>query len=116
MVTSDSKIDFIQLARASGIDPDSIVNTPEFAEWLREYLSESEIKVTFTKKDGSERIMHCTRNFDMIPADKHPRVIEEVATATPKDPSDAVQAYDLEKQDWRAFKTSTIKHIEWNVA
>ena len=115
MVTSDSKIDFIQLARAAGIDPDSIVNTPEFAEWLREYLSESEIKVTFTKKDGSERVMHCTRNFNMIPVDKQPKIQEEVAT-TAKDPSDAVQAFDLEKQDWRAFKTSTIKHIEWNVA
>ena len=115
MVTSDSKIDFIQLARAAGIDPDSIVNTPEFAEWLREYLSDSEIKVTFTKKDGSERVMHCTRNFNIIPTDKHPKIQEEVTT-TAKDPSDAVQAFDLEKQDWRAFKTSTIKHIEWNVA
>lgn len=112
MVTSNSTIDFVSLARASGIDPSTIVNTPEFAEWLRAYLSEGKITVTFTKKDGTDRVMECTRDFSVIPADKHPKG-ETVEAATPNT-SDAVQAFDLEKQEWRSFKTSSIKHIEWN--
>jgi hypothetical protein len=110
MVTSDSSIDFISLARASGVDPDTIVNTPEFAEWMREYLSESTVAVTFTKKDGTERRMVCTKKNDMIPADKLPK-------GTGSQPAgDAVAAFDIEKQEWRSFNTSSIKHIEWNVA
>jgi hypothetical protein len=110
MITSDSSIDFISLARASGIDPDTIVNTPEFAEWMREYLSESKVAVTFTKKDGSERRMVCTKMSDLIPTDKLPKGTGTQSTG------DAVAAFDLEKQEWRSFNTSSIKHIEWNVA
>jgi hypothetical protein len=110
MITSDSSIDFISLARASGIDPDTIVNTPEFAEWMREYLSESKVAVTFTKKDGSERRMVCTKMIDLIPTDKLPKGTGTQSTG------DAVAAFDLEKQEWRSFNTSSIKHIEWNVA
>ena len=110
MITSDSNIDFISLARASGIDPDTIVNTPEFAEWMREYLSESKVAVTFTKKDGSERRMVCTKMSDLIPTDKLPKGTGTQSTG------DAVAAFDLEKQEWRSFNTSSIKHIEWNVA
>lgn len=109
MVTSNSNIDFVSLARASGIDPTTIVNTPEFADWLREYLSESKITVTFTKKDGTDRVMECTRNFEQIPAEKHPK-----GSTTVNPTSDAVQVFDLEKQEWRSFNTSSIKHIEWN--
>jgi hypothetical protein len=110
MITSDSSIDFISLARASGIDPDTIVNTPEFAEWMREYLSESKVAVTFTKKDGSERRMVCTKMADLIPTDKLPKGTGSQSTG------DAVAAFDLEKQEWRSFNTGSIKHIEWNVA
>jgi WYL_2, Sm-like SH3 beta-barrel fold len=110
MITSDSNIDFISLARASGIDPDTIVNTPEFAEWMREYLSESKVAVTFTKKDGSERRMVCTKKSDLIPTDKLPKGTGSQSTG------DAVAAFDLEKQEWRSFNTGSIKHIEWNVA
>ena len=33
-------------------------------EQLVESLNEGEVVVTFTKKDGSERVMRCTKSFD----------------------------------------------------
>jgi hypothetical protein len=107
MVSSNSGIDFIQLAKASGVDPEAIMKEPEFAEYLRGYLSESTITVTFTKKDGTTRVMKCTKQSDLIPADKQPKG----AGSTPT--GDAVAAFDLEKQEWRSFNTSNITRIEW---
>jgi hypothetical protein len=107
MVSSNSGIDFIQLAKASGVDPEAIMKEPEFAEYLRGYLSESTITVTFTKKDGTSRVMKCTKQSDLIPADKQPKG----TGATPT--GDAVAAFDLEKQEWRSFNTSNITRIEW---
>lgn len=110
MISSNSGIDFIQLARASGIDPESIMNTPDFAEWLREYLSESKITVTFMKKDGTDRKMFCTRDFSLIPEEKHPKG----GSTQPATTTDAVQVFDLEINEWRSFNTSNIKRIEWD--
>ena len=107
MVTSNSGIDFISLAKASGIDPESIMKEPEFAEWLRGYLSESTITVTFTKKDGTNRVMKCTKQQDLIPSDKQPKGTGSTPTG------DAVAVFDLEAQDWRSFNTSNITRIEW---
>jgi len=107
MVSSNSGIDFIQLAKASGVDPEAIMKEPEFAEYLRGYLSESTITVTFTKKDGTSRVMKCTKQSDLIPADKQPKGTGSTPTG------DAVAAFDLEKQEWRSFNTSNITRIEW---
>ena len=112
MVTSNSTIDCIALANASEPNgAEALVKTPEFAEFLREHLSETTMAVTFTKKDGTDRRMVCTRNFTAIPADKHPKG----GTTQPATKTDAVQVFDIEKQEWRAFNTSNIKHIEWKV-
>jgi hypothetical protein len=107
MVTSNSGIDFISLAKASGIDPESIMKEPEFAEWLRGYLSESTITVTFTKKDGTNRVMKCTKQQDLIPSEKQPKGTGSTPTG------DAVAVFDLDAQDWRSFNTSNITRIEW---
>jgi hypothetical protein len=107
MVTSNSGIDFISLAKASGIDPESIMKEPEFAEWLRGYLNESTITVTFTKKDGTNRVMKCTKQQDLIPSEKQPKGTGSSPTG------DAVAVFDLDAQDWRSFNTSNITRIEW---
>jgi hypothetical protein len=107
MVSSNSGIDFIQLAKASGVDPEAIIKEPEFADYLRGYLSESTITVTFTKKDGTSRVMKCTKQSDLIPTDKQPKGTGAIPTG------DAVSVFDLDKQEWRSFNTSNITHIEW---
>jgi hypothetical protein len=111
MISSNSGIDFISLARASGVDPESIMKEPEFAEYMRGYLSENTATVTFTKKDGSSRVMRCTRDSSIIPLAKLPK--EDPAKPAKTPTGDAVQAFDLDLGEWRAFNTGNITRIEW---
>ena len=38
-----------------------------FKTWLRSHLATGEVTVTFTKKDGSERVMKCTTSASLVP-------------------------------------------------
>ena len=106
-LTSNNALDFISFAKASGTNIEELVTSEEFIDWFREYLSEKEINVTFTKKDGTSRTMHCTRDFGKIPTDMLP-----IGTGV-KTTTDAIQVFDLGLNEWRSFKTSTLTHIEW---
>lgn len=70
---------------------------------LLELLSTSAVSITFTKKDGSERTMLCTRFIDAIPADKRPKGDNSTETG------DNIRVFDLEKQDWRSFNFTSLK-------
>ena len=109
-VTSDSPICAIAIANASSPDGAAdLVKQPEFAEYLREYLTESKLAITFTKKDGTSRRLLCTKMSEFVPEDKQPKGTGKTPTG------DAVAAFDLEKQEWRSFNTSNITRIEWKV-
>lgn len=70
------------------------------------YLSQGEIiSVTFTKKDGTERKMLCTRNMNAIPQDKQPK-------GSGKTKADhIIVAFDLEKGEWRSFSEESVKSV-----
>jgi hypothetical protein len=53
--------------------------------------------VTFTKKDGSERTMRCTRNPDLMPAGS------VKGTDTRKDQGNLIAVFDLDAQAWKGF-------------
>jgi len=110
MITSNSGVDFIAAAKASGSDPMEIVAQPEFKEWFNEYLSENTITVEFTKKDGEKRRMFCTRDIGKIPVEQHPTGSGKAVT------TDSVAVWDLEKQGWRIFNLSSLTRIEWSKA
>lgn len=59
--------------------------------------------VTFTKKDGSERRLVCTRNPVYIPEAHLPKG-NGVRVLT----SEAVRVYDLENHGWRSFTPSSV--------
>lgn len=61
------------------------------------------ISVVFTKVDGSERTMLCTKNFQYIPEEKKPTTDSE-SKAT-----NVMKVFDLEKQDWRSFRLESVK-------
>ena len=87
----------------------SQVNTPEGREWLRGLLHNEEVKITFTKKDGTEREMLCTLVNDKIPSEKAPK-------NTGKSGSDeAIAVFDLDKNDWRSFRWDSVKKIEFTL-
>lgn len=72
---------------------------------LLKLLAEGVTTVTFTKKDGTERVMKCTRNPNFIPTEFHPK------TTTPSDEevSDNIRVFDVEKLGWRSFNFSTVR-------
>lgn len=74
---------------------------------LRCCLREGTVEVNFTKLDGSERIMTCTTNIDMLPAIDVPIEYEE------KEYDDLIKVYDVDIQEWRSFRPSRVN--SWQV-
>ena len=74
----------------------------------RQELNEAlqgKVRVTFTKVDGTERVMLCTQNPDLM--DTPPTVSEVV-----RPESDNVRVYDVEASGWRSFNMPTVKSVE----
>jgi len=77
------------------------------AEITEQYLKNGEtITVTFTKKDGTERVMLCTRNMAAIPDDKHPKGSGKEKAAH------LIIAFDLEKGEWRSFGEESVLSVQ----
>jgi len=53
--------------------------------------------VTFTKKDGTERTMRCTRSPDLLPADAI------TGNDRRKDQGNLIAVYDLDDRKWKGF-------------
>ena len=66
-------------------------------------LGNGPVVVTFTKKDGSERIMPCTINEQIIAA-KSPG-----SSVDYQHSGDTLTVFDLEKNEWRSFRMSSVK-------
>jgi hypothetical protein len=82
---------------------------PMLHKWLKDILAVTEAKITFTKVDGTERVMQCTLEATKLP----PVVVKE--DAKPRKQSDSTKAlrvFDVEKQEWRSFTIKNIKRIE----
>lgn len=82
-------------------------------KWLKGILATTEATITFTKVDGTERVMKCTLEADKLP----PVVIKE--DAKPRKQSDSTKAlrvFDLEKSEWRSFTIKTVKRIELTIS
>lgn len=73
---------------------------------LNDLLMNGEVSVKFVKHDGSERLMRCTKDFDLIPVDQHPEEHETI------DYVDLMKVFDLDIQEWRSFKPSRVISYE----
>jgi hypothetical protein len=72
-------------------------------KWLTNLLNEYVIEVTFTKKDGTERVMNCTLLEDYLP--------ETTGTGRAGN-SDALAVFDTDVEDWRSFRWDSIKAVK----
>jgi len=72
-------------------------------KWLTNLLSQYVVEVTFTKKDGTERVMNCTLQEDYLP---------ETTGAGRAGNSDALAVFDTEIEDWRSFRWDSIKAVK----
>jgi hypothetical protein len=67
-------------------------------------LVEGPVCVTFTKADGTDRVMHCTKWMELIPEENHPKTESAGGNA-----SDNITVFDLEKGGWRSFNITKVK-------
>lgn len=76
-------------------------------EDLKKILHEHSMVVVFTKKDGTERTMHCTLQADLLPVvDK---IEGDEIKKIRKESEESVRVWDLEKKEWRSFRIDSIK-------
>ena len=76
-------------------------------EWLKGVLQNEGAIITFTKKDGTERILKATLNPSVIPEEHTPKGtgIER------KKSEDSIAVFDIENNGWRSFRYDSIKQI-----
>lgn len=87
--------------------------TPEdmakFKPWLRDMLKMGPVVVTFTKKDGTERVLHCTTSAELVP--QEPIVEGAEPKREKKVNEDVMPVYDLEAKHWKSFRWDSIKTV-----
>ena len=80
-------------------------------QWLKDLLHERVVGVTFTKKDGTERVMQATLSEKFIPqAEKG-----EDSSPTRKKSEDALAVWDTEVQGWRSFRWDSVKSVNFSL-
>ena len=88
----------------------------QFKEWTYGLLCDAKaenLRIVFTKKDGTERTMRCTLVESQIPGDKLPKThTEESDSQTARS---AVRVYDLDKGEWRSFRWDSVIKVEVGV-
>lgn len=84
-----------------------------FKKWLKGCLAFGPVKVTFTKKDGTDRVMECTLAPSLLPE------VTIVEDATPKREKkvneDVCPVYDLEAKHWKSFRWDSIKNVSLTI-
>tara|TARA_B100000035_G_scaffold283599_1_gene265927 strand:+ start:1828 stop:2124 length:297 start_codon:yes stop_codon:yes gene_type:complete len=72
---------------------------------LLEKLRKETLVVTFNKLNGDERIMTCTKSFDIIPEEHKPK--------TDKEPKEGnVTVWDINAKGWRSFRYDRVTKVE----
>ena len=78
---------------------------------LPELLKNNVATVTFTKKDGTERVMKCTLKPDLLP----PQVVNEDKPAKKKSET-TIAVFDLEIKAWRSISYDSVSSVALEVA
>lgn len=74
---------------------------------LRDYV----IEVTFTKVDGTTRIMRCTLDPKLLP----PTYIgedEQKEKTFHKENPNVISAWDVQKGGWRSFRIDSVQYMQ----
>jgi len=83
----------------------------ESKNWLKDLLHSEIVTLTFTKKDGTERVMKCTLSENVIPF----AILDAVGDKNHKKSDEAQSVYDLEAEGWRSFRWDSLKQIEFSI-
>ena len=93
---------------AVNVDKEVLFGDVTSQAWLKSILTSSICTVTFTKKNGDERVMKCTLDAQHLP----PIQREATEVAEVRQPSkDALAVFDIEAQAWRSFRFDSITKL-----
>lgn len=84
----------------------------KFKRWLKGHLAFGPVIVTFTKKDGTERVMNCTTNKELVPPVEVNKTVEKKER---KVNEDTMPVYDLEVKAWKSFRWDSIKQVRFEL-
>jgi hypothetical protein len=94
----------------------------EFKTWTFGVLHDeniTDLRITFTKKDGTERAMQCTLCPKRIPEisgiSENKKPTSETSTAGSQTSGSAVRIFDTEKQEWRSFRWDSVIKVEFSL-
>lgn len=91
------------------IDGDVIVSAIQF--WQKVY-TEKVVKIRFTKKDGSDRIMSATLDFTKIPKAEHPKSVNVPKILQLIQKNQIMHVYDLDVKGWRSVPFNRVEYLE----
>ena len=69
---------------------------------LKDLLKKKVVQIKFKKKDGSERVMKCTLQEDIVP------IYEKKTERVKKQNDETLAVWDLEKDSFRSFKLDSV--------
>lgn len=79
-------------------------------EAIEEALQNGIANVSFTKKNGEQRNLTGTKNYELIPESDHPKGSSSTNTN-----DDLITVYDIQNNGWRSFYVSSVISYETNV-
>lgn len=93
-----------------------------FSFWLESLLREETIEVVFTKSDGTERVMRCTKKNSVVAEGvkllEEKRAKDITDSSLPKKPSRQapqkvgnMTVWDVDAGDWRSFRVRSLTNI-----
>jgi hypothetical protein len=84
-------------------------NDEVFRSSVRTLLHEGVVDVSFTKKDGTDRLMKCTLNLNKIPKEFTPKGTGQ------KMNDESIAVFDVEVNGWRSFRWESLKTAKLTV-
>lgn len=87
----------------------NVFDNVEGREWLKDVLRNEGAEITFTKLDGSERVLKATLNESKIPADFAPKASGRAKS------DESLAVFDIEAQGWRSFRWDSVKSVSFTL-
>lgn len=78
-----------------------------FFDRIKEILRNQELTITFTKKDGTDRVMRCTLEPSKLP------MKENAENTNRKTNNETMAVFDLDAQGWRSFTKKSVKTVDF---
>ena len=85
-------------------------DTEDTQNWLKGLLKGTTAEITFTKVDGSERVMLCTLNESILP-----KIEVDESKPVKVLSNEVLRVWDVEKEAWRSFRWDSIKAVNFEL-